>query len=198
MANMFSNKERNDIPKTLSDCIKPDATVENLHAWAERLESWGAYFCIILLVIGIISTCMNVYAVSSEEELILGTALSSLVTWGIYIIIAFCSFHVFALLISALATITQNTIISANVALYESAQNAPAFKPDESHTPVESKAPEKAVAKEAPKAVSKEEKQTAIAPIQVDATTIECPTCHTTQNAARSVCWSCGQRFNKD
>ena len=124
MANMFSNKTEKKIPKTLNDCVKPDATVANLHTWAERLESWGKFLFKALIVIGIISTIFDAVEVSDvDEELILGAIITSATSWALYAFIEYCAYHVLALLVSALASITQNSIISANVALLEASQH---------------------------------------------------------------------------
>lgn len=124
MANMFSGKISKRIPKTLEECVQSDATVTNLHIWAERLESWGAVLCAVLIIIGVISTIIaTVNMADVNEDLIFSTCLTSIITWGLYAFIEYCVYHVLALLISALASITQNTIISANVALLNADQN---------------------------------------------------------------------------
>lgn len=127
MANMFSGKQEKHIPKTLSECTRSDATVDNLHAWAERLENWGAIFFVVLIIVGIIATVVETIQVADvNKDMAFSAFLTSAITWGVYAFIEYCAFHVLALLISALACITQNTMISADVALYEAAKNAPA------------------------------------------------------------------------
>ena len=124
MANMFSGKSDKLIPKTLAECTQRDATVTNLHIWAERLESWGQILFVILIIIGIISTITDTVTMADiDEDMAFMTCITSAITWGIYAFIEYCAYHVLALLISALASITQNTIISANVALYEASGN---------------------------------------------------------------------------
>lgn len=127
MANMFPDKGEKQIPKNLSDCTRSDATIDNLHLWAYRLEDWGKAFFYVLIVVGILSTIIStVQMIDVNEDAIFTTFLSSLINWALYAFIEYCAFHVLALLISALASITHNTSISANVALYEAAKNAPA------------------------------------------------------------------------
>lgn len=136
MANMFSNKTDKRIPKTLNDCIVPDATVANLHFWAERLENWGNFLFRALIVIGIISTIMEAVAAGDiDEALIFPTILTSAASWALYAFIEYCAYHVLALLISALASITQNTIISANVALLEASQHHKSTEPEKDTLP---------------------------------------------------------------
>lgn len=144
MANMFSGKINTKIPKTLSDCIYPDATVSNLHTWAERLETWGKIVFYILIGIGILSTIVegiatgeylenldeyfsrqDLAAAGMEIPSVFDVVVSSIIKWAFFAFIEYCSYHVLALIVSALASITQHTIISANVALYESSQNHP-------------------------------------------------------------------------
>ena len=124
MENMFSGRNNKRIPQTLHDCINPDSTVTNLHFWAERLENWGQILFGVLIVAGVISTIIDAIAASDiDEGMVFPTIITSILTWGLYAFIEYCAYHVLALLISALATITQNTIISANVALFESNKN---------------------------------------------------------------------------
>lgn len=140
MANMFSNKKEKQIPKTLNDCVIPDATVANLHSWAERLESWGRFLFRALIVIGVISTIFDaIEAADVDEELIAGAIITSAISWALYAFIEYCAYHVLALLVSALAIITQNTAISANVALLEASQHYE-FTETESAPPTNSSA----------------------------------------------------------
>ncbi len=123
MANMFSGKTNKQVPKNLKECLRSDATVTNLHNWAERLENWGQILFVIIVIVGVITTIANTVAmVDRDEDMMFVTFLTTGITWALYAFIEYCTYHVLALLISALATITQNTIISANVALFESSQ----------------------------------------------------------------------------
>lgn len=123
MSNMFSGKSNKQIPQNLSECTREDATATNLHYWSERLESWGHFVFIFLIVIGIFSTVIDTYTVAqADEEMALVTCFSSIIEWGLYAFLEYCAYHVLALLISALASITQNTIITANVSLYDAYQ----------------------------------------------------------------------------
>ena len=122
---MFSNKSKKTVPQTLSECIQEDATVTNLHGWAERLEKWGSTLFIFLIIIGIIFTISNTVEIADiDDEMVFSTLITTAATWGLYAFIEYCTYHVLALLISALASITQHTIISANVALYEAVKDS--------------------------------------------------------------------------
>ena len=140
MTNMFSGKSIKQIPKSLAECHQPDATATNLHFWAERLERWGQRLFIVLIIAGIISTVLDTMAmIDVNDDMVLSVFITSAITWALYAFIEYCTYHVLALLISALASITQSTIISANVALYEAAKNDPTPAPvrsSVSHRPV--------------------------------------------------------------
>ena len=137
MANMFSGKTSKQIPATLNECTREDATVNNLHIWAARLETFGKILFWILIGAGVILALVE--SIQTEEVNIGSTYypitktittfdfelfLTSIGQTALYAFIEYCSFHVLALLISALASITQNTIISANVALYQAAKDS--------------------------------------------------------------------------
>ena len=112
----------------------------NLHIWSERLEKWGKTLFWILVIWGII-VAFNVSIVEGENKW--GTPvttfdfalfMAALVETGIYAFLEYCAYHVLALFISALALITQNTIISANVALYEVPKDLPVSVSTETDT----------------------------------------------------------------
>ena len=136
MANMFSGKTSKQIPATLNECTREDATVNNLHIWATRLETLGKILFWILIVVGVafalvesiqtIEVVKGTYYQYTETKTTFNFELflTSIAQTALYAFIEYCSFHVLALLISALATITQNTIISANVALYQAAKDS--------------------------------------------------------------------------
>ena len=142
MANMFSGNTTKTAPKTFDECIRIDAVSENLWTWSERLERLGKILFFILIIVGIIATCATaietqelldeIYNYSSRVELakagievpsVFDVVVSSLWKWGLYAFLEYCAYHILALLIGALASITQNTIISANIALYKASQN---------------------------------------------------------------------------
>ncbi len=143
MANMFSGKNDKQIPKTLGECTQQDATAANLHYWAERLESWGKILFWVLIIIGFFSTITDTLAAADvNEDMAFVTCISTAISWALYAFIEYCAYHVLALLISSLALITQNTIISANVALYEASHcttSIGAIPSDEDTTPSTSK-----------------------------------------------------------
>ena len=133
MSNMFSGKEQKQVPQSLSECTAQDKTATNLHIWAERLEKWGSILFGLLILVGIISTITQTIEVADiNEDLAFSACITSLITWGLYAFIEYCAYHALALLVSALASITQNTIITANVALYEASKNEPKAAPVQS------------------------------------------------------------------
>ena len=124
MANMFSNKDSKRIPKSLSECTQLSEPTKNLYTWAEQLECWGEWLLYALVVIGIISTLSATFEMADiNDDLVFSTLLTSAVTWALYAFIEYCAYHALALLLNALATITHNTAITANVALYEASRN---------------------------------------------------------------------------
>lgn len=137
---MFSDHIKKAVPHKLDDCIKPDNVSTNLWTWCERLENWGKILFIIILICGIIatiSTAVETYQLFDEfsgysERMLLEYGIElpslfesiclSLLRWALYAFLEYCAYHVLALLIGALATITQNSAITANIALYNTSQ----------------------------------------------------------------------------
>ena len=205
MANMFSGKSNKQIPKNLEECTSPDLTATNLHHWSEKLENWGQILFIILIVIGIISTIIDTINMADiNEDMAFATFLTSAITWALYAFIEYCTYHVLALLISALASITQNTIISANVALYESAKSegfpqnitenitAPNAKADKDLTY------ESAVSANENTPQHKEWQPVAeTTAIKTGETNIKCLNCDCVQFSGNKSCKRCGAKFTK-
>ena len=128
MENIFSGKTSKRIPQTLSDCVQPNPTVSNLHLWAERLENWGHILFCIIVVIGLlvsfyVASLAADEAYGSEEGIAFVFAFSvSALAWALCAFLEYCGYHAIALLISALACITQNTMITADIALLTALQ----------------------------------------------------------------------------
>lgn len=128
MKNMFTGHSQKKVPKTLNDCIKPDGVSSNLWIWAERLEKWGSSLFVLIIIFGIINTIST--GVTTYQEIdILGdedaatratvfAVSTSLFTYALYACLEYFAYHAIALLIGALASIVQNTNVSANLALY--------------------------------------------------------------------------------
>lgn len=139
MANMFSGYIKKEIPKNMDDCIKPDSVSTNLWVWCERLEKWGKILFWILFIGGLI------FSISSsivEKEVVVREAtywsdaktevrttfdfelfIPLLLDTALYAFLEYCAYHIIALLIGALASIVQNTKITADIALYNTAKN---------------------------------------------------------------------------
>ena len=115
---MELDKERK-IPKTLGECLEIDPLSKNLWDWAENLEKFGAIILLLIIIAGIVFTGLAVVEADYNGESLLWRGCSTLFTWVFYAIIEYCVYHALSLLMSALATIVQNTTISANVAAYK-------------------------------------------------------------------------------
>ena len=115
------------IPKNFEECYKTDKVTYNLWVWAERLERWGFRICIFMASIGAIQAILiglgvsefyDAYNMTPEYDSVLVAVFVCLVSWAFYCFLEFCAYHILALLVGSLATIVQNTKITANVALY--------------------------------------------------------------------------------
>lgn len=218
MANMFSGNQRKPTPKSLAECKAPDETSSNLWIWAERLETWGKVFFVILIIWGVISAIVS--AVEAQEVIdylkdefgimyehyakeagieipsVADIFFNELITWAFYAFLEYCTYHVIALLVAALATITQNTRIAANIALYNCAinENSSLQEAEETKSHMNDKAEE---------FVSNNDTETN-APdsafiVKPNAQGfITCPSCNQIQKGDRTVCFECGTRFTRE
>ena len=201
MDDMFSNKGQKRIPRNLYECVQPDATVTDLHAWAERIKRWGRALFTLLIVVGILFTVIITIVAGNVDggAAFMAFAISS-VSWGISAFVEYLAYHAIALLISALASITQNTAISANVALFESAESRCADRgPAEANGAMPASGPyAQYVAPEVrPVAPQPEEWQpVAEATFRRDGeSNIRCTNCGRVQFCGNKSCSRCGARF---
>ena len=123
---MENNNLNNAIPRSLEECVEPGYTAINLHRWAERLDLLGRIFFWILISAGSVHT-IAITAVNAElnEEMALSTFVFTVITWGIIVVVEYAIYKIAALSINAMAVIVHNTMISANVALFESYKSMP-------------------------------------------------------------------------
>lgn len=173
------SKQRNSrIPNALEECTNTGKISSNLYHYALQLEKWGKRLFVILIVVGIIFTVVEtVSLIDVNEELIIPTLISSLLSWSIYAVIEFFAYHILAMLIRALASITENTMITANVALWQASQKDKIVDDEVVHTQ------ECDVSAKIPK-----EKVT-IAPNSDGSWT--CPSCGQKNLSTRTSCWRC-------
>lgn len=128
MENIFSNKTHKRVPQTLFECTQPDPTATNLHLWAERLENWGhILFCIIVFAGIFLSfsaalTAADEARYNEETSAFFSAFTINALLWALCAFLEYCTYHCIALLISALACITQNTIVTADIALFTALQ----------------------------------------------------------------------------
>lgn len=132
MANMFWNSSEKTIPKNLDECTQNSAVSNNLWSWAARIETWGKVLFWILVVVGLISSIADSiafnevtkhsyysgYYTDEKTTLAWDVFFTEILEWALYAFIEYCTYHVLALLIGALASLVQNTKISADVALF--------------------------------------------------------------------------------
>jgi len=111
------------IPKSLEDCCETDKVSGILWSWSDWLELWGSRILVVLIILGVISIIGQAMQVANiDEDMVFLTVVTSALTWSLYAIIEYCVYHVLSLLVASLATIVQNTRITANVALYNAAK----------------------------------------------------------------------------
>lgn len=122
MSNMFNGKSQKKIPKTFNDCVKPDKVSTNLWIWAERIERWGKFIFYFLIGYAILETVSAGIEMSEaydvDETTIILTVITSFVTNILIAFLEYCAYHAIALLLGALASIVQNTNITANLSIY--------------------------------------------------------------------------------
>ena len=140
-SNMFKGEEIKNIPDKLENVLVADKVSYNLWIWAKRLETLGKVLMTLLIIAGVILAFTSSYVEKEvpvedessysyyyddyEEETEIKKVFDAemfftvIADTALYAFIVYCSYHVLALLIGALASIVQNTKITADIALLE-------------------------------------------------------------------------------
>lgn len=115
---MYWDEQERTIPKDIGNCLDTDRLSEAIWAWGRKVEKKGRTIMWVIIIVGII------------VSVVLGTILGNdgrergwIVVIGIFIIviIALITYSVYStisMLICAIASINQNTRMSADLALY--------------------------------------------------------------------------------
>ena len=112
---LFSGTLTKRVPKSIKECREPNLVTETLWSWAQIVERIGAIAFLIWLVCGIISAFVVFFSTDMDVFAFLGVELAAVIS----ALAEFLAFRAVAVVIAALANITFNTSVSANVALYE-------------------------------------------------------------------------------
>ena len=113
---------RKQIPRTLEDCTK-DETASKVQKWADRMDDWGAVVCFLLVVVGLIIAFLAAgMAKKASNDASALTFFLTFLPWCIGAVAAHFAFQIAAVVLEAIASITLNTAVSTNLALYEATQ----------------------------------------------------------------------------
>lgn len=208
MANMFSRQIKKEIPRSVDDCIKPDLVSTNLWEWCEWIEKWGKILFWVLLIGGLV---LSISGSIVEKQVVVKEAtrwseaekeirttfdferfIPLLLDTILYAFLEYCVYHVIALLIGALASVVQNTRISANVALYNTTYK-PVFKATSDTNAEKNTKTVETNLNESSECDCDEDGS--VVPIVHGNQEIICPNCGFKQSINRKVCWKCGIKF---
>ncbi len=123
MASMFSGNRNRTVPQKFGECIAKDEMTSNLWMWAIRLEKWGNILTVLLTIYGVFT---SIYQAATVAEIYdkyssfhFETFLLCLIEWALYVFLVYCIYHIIALLIGSLASIVENTRITAKIMMYK-------------------------------------------------------------------------------
>ena len=118
---LFSGNLRKKVPKSINECTQPNLVTQTLWSFAKIAERIGVISFFVTVILGALSALITAIA--------LADGVSFLIIFGssfISGIVDFFFFRFIAVIVAALANITFNTSVSANVALYEHLESAEA------------------------------------------------------------------------
>ena len=112
--------QKTKIPSNIESCREIDPVAQSLQEWAHRIDYASVLVAVALIIIGVVSTIMDVKSVESQiEDVMVSVGISSGISWICYAIASFFACKLISLLIYALATITQNSSVCAKTQLYQ-------------------------------------------------------------------------------
>ncbi len=115
------NDLKRETPKTLEECMEVNSTAKNVKEWAGNVDDWGSILLFFVIVVGIISIVISAGEMYDyDEDLVVGTIISGILSWGLYAIIEYYTYKFISMLLYALASIIQSVHITSNVALFKS------------------------------------------------------------------------------
>lgn len=123
----FADCQYEKPPTCIEECTNQDKVTSSLWSWSATVESIGKVLCILIIFGGIlaafnssmIETGINSYTGETKTEFsgrVFGTVA---VTYIIYAVAEYCVYRTVALLIAALARITQSSRTTARLQEYE-------------------------------------------------------------------------------
>lgn len=124
MYNMFKSQMNEPLPKSKEECCRIDPVSSNLWVWAKKLENIGVFLMIAILVIGIFTCARSSYVVEyskygvANEIFSFKLFISLYVNQILYAVLCYVAHHSVAVIIGAIASIVQNTRISARISEY--------------------------------------------------------------------------------
>ena len=129
MTSLFATKDRMPIPKNLNECRMTDGVSRELWILAELVEKWGKVILTLTILSGLIVSILLASVISSfsgnfmDNSDLIGVLVFvvSLVYHAILAFIEYLAYHLISLSVCANASIVQNTRITANMALYNAA-----------------------------------------------------------------------------
>ena len=181
--NIVTESKKCERITSIDDCLKPDGITDNLWDWAERLEKLGKILFWIIIIFGFV-IALSTSTVTTEVEkgyyytytdtettFSFEVFLTSVVQTALYAFIEYCAYHVLALLIGALANITQNTKTTAKLTEYVARKTLNEEKTENDINQVN------------PPVIARTNNGERV-----------CPMCGQSQKAGK-ICWSCGHQF---
>lgn len=123
MNNMFKAQLNEPLPKSKEDCCQIDPVSHNLWEWAKRLENFGIFLTVAILIIGIYTCAESSYVPESskyvyDESFSFKVFISLYAKQILYAVFCYLAHHSAALLVGGLASIVQNTRISARISQF--------------------------------------------------------------------------------
>lgn len=119
MKSVFGEHKQKEIPRSLQDCTKMDGVSKSLWQWAKILETIAFVLFWLNAIAGlIVGIALGADAYDDGFWLFMAGFFGGLFAG----VLAYLAFFVAALLVGSLASIVENTRVSADVALFEAAR----------------------------------------------------------------------------
>ena len=109
----MSTYENNLIPKSVEECYKTDEVISALIKWSRDILTWGKLFITLTCNCGLV---ISIIAGMEAEELL--AFIVAFLPFALSAFAEYCIFKFISFILYVIASFHENSMITANVALY--------------------------------------------------------------------------------
>lgn len=131
---VYDSDDKNAIATSIDECVKTGPVSEELWGWSMWCDKIGKILFWVMIIWGIITSIIVGITVNKYggTKFSFNLFISELIQRIIYAWLEYIIYHIISILISSLATITQNTRVTAKLTEYQLRKHENSFASEDS------------------------------------------------------------------